>query len=226
MPAAGEGRGAPDRRPRRAWGVTPVRNDRRGAGTAGPERWHARDTGRGVLESEEHLTWTGPWPPAAGCGRACPRSWSSCTSAAWSGSPSVCCAAGAAPGAWSAASWAPGRAWRSPTAGRRASPYRVERRWTIDSGFLARPVAARGRPPRYGTLALGVERVAAGRLHAWAAGGGVPGALPRAGPVRAGVLSGARGPGWAGATQRCTRRPPSAACGSWPAPWEGTHDRA
>jgi hypothetical protein len=56
-------------------------------------------------------------------------------------------------------------------------PDRVARRWTIASGFLARSQTGPAAPAGLGTLTLGVERAAVGRLHAWVQVWGFPSRL-------------------------------------------------
>jgi hypothetical protein len=146
---------------------------RDGAVAGGARRWQVRDTGRGVLESEEHLTWTGPWPPAPALARVPAllerlhfRSIERCSLGLLR-----CRRRGGRVECRFLGRW-PGLAFADGGTARR--PDRVERRWTIAPGFLARPVAGALAPAGHGTLALGVERLAGGRLHAWARVEGFP----------------------------------------------------
>jgi hypothetical protein len=144
-----------------------VTADRGCAATGGTQWWHIRDTGRGVLESEEHLTWTGPWPPAPELARlpallershfrSIERFSLGLLRCRRRGGRVECRFLGG----WPGLAFADGGTTRRPD--------RVERRWTIAPGFLARHLTGAPPPAGHGTLALGVERMAEGRLHAWA----------------------------------------------------------
>jgi hypothetical protein len=149
---------------------------RGGVVTERARRWHVRDTGRGVLESEEHLTWTGPWPPAPALAgvpalleqlhfRSVERFSLGLLRCRRRGGRVECRFLGR----WPGLAFADGGTTRRPD--------RVERSWTIAPGFLARPVTGAPAPTGHGTLVLGVERLADGRLHAWARVEGFPARL-------------------------------------------------
>lgn len=126
-------------------------------------RWHTRDTSRGVLDSEEHLTWSGPWPDAPARARV----------------PALMAAAHTRSIRRFSLGLIRGRA-TGPRVDFRlfggpsvlalverhteCTDSRIVRHWDIAPGLFARPSAGE---PSHGTLTFGVERRDVGDLHAW-----------------------------------------------------------
>jgi hypothetical protein len=148
-----------------------------------------------VLESEEHLTWPGPWPPAPALARlpALLERLHFRSVERFSLGLLRCRRRGGRVECRFLGGW-PGLAFVDGGTTRR--PDRVERCWTIAPGFLARPLTNALAPEGHGTLAVGVERMAGGRLHAWARVEGFPARF--LGPAPRGVAGFGRPWGWLG----------------------------
>ena len=126
-------------------------------------RWHTRDTSRGVLDSEEHLIWRGPWPDAQARARV----------------PALMAAAHTRSIRRFSLGLIAGRV-TGPRVDFRlvggpsvlalverhtdCTESRIVRQWDIAPGLFARPPVGE---PAHGTLTFGLERRDVRDLHAW-----------------------------------------------------------